>query len=90
VPTTALCCLQFSTFGGPEGIRAAVLSGSEQLGLDHLSLLLQVRGCGVVRCGAVWCVFGVSVGVDDRSVREDAVRGGCLWWRGHLAGVPFL
>ncbi|EFN52829.1 hypothetical protein CHLNCDRAFT_138268 [Chlorella variabilis] len=33
---------QFGAFKGPEEIKAAVLSGSEQLGLEHLSLLLQI------------------------------------------------
>lgn len=33
---------QFAGFKGPEAIRDAVLAGSEQLGLEHLSLLLQI------------------------------------------------
>lgn len=33
---------QFASFKGPEEIKAAVLAGSEQLGLEHLSLLMQI------------------------------------------------
>lgn len=36
--------LQFAGFNGPEDVKAAVLSGSERLGVDHLALLLQVGG----------------------------------------------
>lgn len=43
--------LQFAGFSGPEDIKAAVLSGSERLGVDHLALLLQVRGLALFqRC----------------------------------------
>lgn len=40
---------QFSTFPGFESIRTALLTGSDALGLDHLSLLMQVGVGGECR-----------------------------------------
>ena len=52
LPPPRASTLQFAGFKGPEEIRAAVLSGSEQLRLEHLSLLLQVRDVAVATAAA--------------------------------------
>jgi hypothetical protein len=51
--------LQFSDFKGYEGIRDALLAGCPRLGLDHLSLLMQV--------GQPWPV-GMHAGIPGRVV----------------------
>jgi hypothetical protein len=61
-PTLRGMCLvpapQFASFGGPHDIKAAVLSGSDRLGLEHLSTLLQASCaalcalCPLRRCPA--------------------------------------